>query len=332
MATQRDVARRAGISIATVSRCINQKGYISPRAKARVDRAIRDLKYKPNLVARSLKVRSSRVIGLIFPDIENPFFISLIKKAEEVAQRHGYNVFLCNTENKPEKEVQYIEMLKGKLVDGYIIIPSITTGSSLKEVIRGEKVVFLDRRIEEDPGRISVKLDNRKAIRIAVEHLAGLGHRRIGAVCVPVSVTTGAERLAGFREAARKLSLPVDETLIAYADFSVESARQRTRELLTISRRPTALVPMSGPTTIGALKAIRELDLRIPDDVSLISFDESPFDELFTPPLTTVAQPAYEFAARGTELLLSLLRGEKVRQRLIVLDPIFIERDSCRRR
>jgi LacI family transcriptional regulator len=331
MMTQKDVARRAGVSTATVSRLINQKGYISPAIKEKINSAIQELGYKPNLVARSLKIRSSRTIGLIFPDIENPFFITVIKKAEEVAQQQLYNVILCNTENRPEKEIEYLEVLKGKQVDGYIIIPSLTTGSSLMPMLEGERVVFLDRRIDKERGHVVLTLNNRNGVKMAIDHLARLGHSRIAAVCVPTNVTTGMERLQGYRKALEDNGIPFDESLVRYADFSVQSAFEKTTELLSTSVRPTALFPMSGPTTLGALRAIKELGVRVPEELSVIGFDEFEYADLLRPALSVIAQPAAQFGSRGIELLLKLLRGGHIHRRSLVLDPVFIERESCRR-
>ncbi len=329
--TQRDVAKKADVSVATVSRFINQKGYISPPISKRIDSAIQELRYKPNLLARSLKVRSSKIIGLIFPDIENPFFITLVETAEEVAREHGYNVILCNTKNRQEDEIGHLEVLKGKQADGYIIIPSITSGSSLPELLKGEKVVLLDRTIESDAEHVVVKLDNAKGVKLAIDHLAKLGHTRIGTVLVPTNVTTGWERMVGYRNALRENGLAYDESLVGQADFSVESACEQTRKLLALPNRPTALLPMSGPTTLGAIKAIKESGLRVPDELSFIGFDEFAYAGLLSPSLTTIAQPARDFGTIGIQILLKLLQGEEPEPKMIVLDPILIMRDSCRR-
>jgi DNA-binding LacI/PurR family transcriptional regulator len=328
--TQRDVARRASVSTATVSRFINQKGYISPLTSRRIDRAIQELRYKPNLLARSLKVRSSKIIGLIFPDIENPFFITLVETAEEVAQKYGYSVVLCNTKNTPVREIDHLEILKGKQADGYIIIPSITSGSALAELLKGEKVVLLDRSIECDAEHVVVKLNNAKGVGLAIDYLAGLGHTRIATILVPTNVTTGQERMVAYRTALRDKGLSYDPNLERNADFSVESAFQQTRELLALRDRPTALLPMSGPTTLGALKAIQESEIRVPDELSVIGFDEFQYAELLKPSLTTIAQPARQFGTMGIQILLQLLRGERPEPKTIVLDPILIKRDSCR--
>jgi LacI family transcriptional regulator len=331
MSTQRDVAKAADVSIATVSRFINSKGYISVRLKKRIGTAIRELQYKPNLVARGLKIRKSSIIGLVFPDIQNSFFVKLITRAEEVAQRHRYNIILCNTQNNPQKEIEYVEMLKGRQVDGYLIIPSITIHSRLGDMLRGESVVFLDRMIGNNHEHIVVKLDNVKGMKLAVGHLVALGHTRIGMIAVPTNVTTGQERVEGYRLALAQNNIRFNERLVAYADFSIDNAYESTKRLLSHRSRPTALLPISGPTTAGALKAVRELGLAIPDDVSIIGFDEFDYAELLTPALSTIAQPESDFGVVGIGLLLKEMQGKNIKERTVVLPPRLIERSSCRR-
>lgn len=328
MATQRDVAKKAGVSIATVSRAINDKGYVSPEVRKRISRAIFALGYKPNLVARSLKLKKTRTIGLIFPDIENPFFISLIRKAEEVAHRNGYSVILCNTENKTEKERIYIDVLLGRLIDGFIIIPSSSTNSRMYDALKKEKVVFVDRTsgVEDE---ICITLDNVGGVMLAVDHLVGLGHRRIGIVNVPLDITTGADRFEGYKKGLAAHGLALDPSIVGFADFTPEAARAQTAAMFRNERRPTAVLPMSGPTTIGVLTAVKESRLKIPEDVSVIGFDEFAHAPLLDPPLTTISQPAYEFGTTAMETLLKLVRGQRVRRGRIELKPTLILRESC---
>jgi DNA-binding LacI/PurR family transcriptional regulator len=328
MATQRDVAKKARVSIATVSRSINSKGYVSPGVRDRINRAILDLGYKPNLVARSLKLKKTRTIGLIFPDIENPFFISLVKKAEEVAHRNNYSVILCNTENKAEKEKMYIDVLLGRIIDGFIIIPSLSTNPQMYAALKKEKAVFVDRTsgMKEE---ICITLDNVDGVMLAVDHLAGLGHRRIGVVNVPLDITTGLDRYEGYKKGLATHGVALDMEIVRFADFTPEAACAKTIEILKGQRPPTALLPMSGPTTIGSLRAVRELRLKVPDDISIVGFDEFTYAELLNPPLTTISQPAYDFGSIATETLLKLVRGKRVKTGRIELKPRLIVRESC---
>jgi LacI family transcriptional regulator len=329
MATQYDVAKLAKVSIATVSRYINDKGYISPEYQKRIKDAIEELNYIPNLVARSLKVKSTRTIGLVFPDIDNPFFIGLIKSAEETAQKHDYSVILCNTKNNPAYERKYIEVLKGKVVDGYIIIPTTPEGDSLEDLLGNEKVVYVDRCLR-GRGAICVRLDNKKGVRLALEHLFDLGHRRIAAVCVPTNITTGRERLEGYIETLENYGYETDPELIRIGEYSAESSYEQTKKLLEKKLRPTAVIFMSGLTTLGGIRAVKELSLKVPEDLSVVSFDDFETAELLNPPLTTIVQPAKEFGRKAIEILVKLIGGKQVRPNVTILSPELLLRESCR--
>lgn len=330
MTTQKVVAKEANVSVATVSRYINNVGYISPEVKRRIKKAIEELNYKPNLVARSLKLKNSKTIGLVFPDIKNPFFINLVRRAEEVAYNNGYNIILCITENKLDREKLYLDVLKGKLIDGYIIIPASSEDSSFYKVLEGENVVFVDRStgLEDE---ILIKLDNVRGARLAIEHLLDLNHRKIGVINVPLNITTGYERFEGYKEVLAEHGIELQAEYIKNADFSIESSYEKTLEVLRLKNRPTAIVTMGGLATIGALKAVKESGYGIPGDVSLVSFDDSEYSDLLNPPITTIAQPADEFGIRAAEILVNLINGRKPRPKVMILEPKLIIRESCRK-
>jgi len=328
--TQKDVAKIANVSSATVSRYINKVGYISPEVQERIQEAIDTLGYKPNLVARSLKLKKSHIIGLIFPDIDNPFFIELIKSVEKAAHNLGYNVIFCNTQNDLEEEKVYIEMLTGKMVDGYIIIPSISNYPKAYDNLKDEKVVFVDRTCGLD-NEISVILDNQFGVESAVNYLVGLGHRRIGSVHVPTNVTTGFERFNSFIGICDHHRLNLDEEIIKKADFTIESSYSKTMDLLNLEKPPTAILTMSGLTTIGALKAIREKGLNIPNDISIIGFDEFEYIPLFDPPITTIVQPVSEFGKESIRILFGLLQKKRVEKNRTLLKPELVIRQSCKK-
>jgi len=330
MTTQKVVAKKANVSIATVSRYINKVGNISPEVKSRIEKAIREINYKPNLVARSLKLKSSKTIGLVFPDISNQFFIKLVRHAEEVAYHHGYNIILCITENKLDREKLYLDVLKGKLVDGFLIIPSSSVDSRRYEVLEGENVVFLDRS-SGLADTILIKLDNELGVRLAIEHLLDLNHRRIGVISAPLEVSTGYERFEAYKLILAEYGIELQAEHTKFAGYSIESSYKKTLEVLRLTDRPTAIVTMCGPTTLGALKAIREANLTIPDDISIISFDDFESAALMNPPITVVSQPADEFGIRGAEILVNLINGRKPRPRQLNLEPELIIRESCKK-
>ena len=238
MITQKTVAQKAKVSVATVSRYINNVACISPEVKDRIKKAIKDLNYKPNLVARSLKLRSSKTIGLVFPHINNPFFIKLVRRAEEVAYNNGYNIILCITENRLDREKMYIDVLKGKLIDGYIIIPASSDDSRLYETLASENVVFVDRSTGLDD-EILITLDNIQGVRLAIEHLLDLNHRNIGVVNIPLNITTGHDRCEGYKTILSENGIELQAEFIKYADYPVISGYEKTMELLQLKNRPT---------------------------------------------------------------------------------------------
>ena len=329
MVNQRDVAKLAGVSSATVSRYINSVGFISEDIKKRIAIVIDELNYQPNLIARSLKMRNSNTIGFIFPDIENTFFISLIKKAEEVAFESGYTVILCNTQNNPEKEKLYIRALKGKMVDGFIIITSFKSKEYLEKALKGEKVVFLDRDVGMN--ETVVKLDNARGIEMAVDYLTGLGHRKIGYINVKPDITIGIERLEGYNTGLKKAGIPYDQNLVKFSGFSIESSYEKTKELFSQKTQPTALIPISNRVTIGALRALKDLKIKIPDDVSVVGFDDITTADLLTPPLTVIEQPAYDFGEEGIKILIEKINGTDNGIRIINLEPEIVIRESCKK-
>jgi DNA-binding LacI/PurR family transcriptional regulator len=229
-----------------------------------------------------------------------------------------------------EKEKIYIEVLKGKLVDGYIIIPSSSDMGEQYEVLRNENVVFVDRFATVDKA-ICIKLNNKKGVSLGLEYLISLGHRRIGVVNVPQNVTTGRERFEGYMETMQEHGISFNKALVAFTDYSVEGSLLETKKLLQSEKPPTALFTMSGPTTAGALLAVKQFGLRIPHDISLIGFDELEYAELLDPPLTVIVQPAYEFGRIATETLLKIINKKRVGPKLVELNPTLNIRGSCAR-
>jgi len=329
MSNQKDVARLAGISSASISRYINNNGFISNDLKEKIQKAIVELNYKPNLIARSLKLKSSKTIAFIFPDIENAFFIQMISRAEEVAFKEGFNVVLCNTQNNPEKEKIYIEVLKGKLIDGYLVITAFRDKEYIEKNLFGENVVFIDRSLNIKD-EIVVKLDNSKAMELALEHLIKLGHNKIGLVIGPTYMTPGRERLKGFIRVLKKNNIyEQNKDYIKMCGYDDAGGYEKTIELLGCSDRPTAFIPVSNRLTIGALKAVKKLGLNIPDDISILAFDDLKTAELLCTPITAIAQ-SVEFGETGMNLLIKKINGENIEKKTIKLEPKLIIRESVK--
>jgi LacI family transcriptional regulator len=330
MPTITDVARKAGVSTSTVSHVINETRYVSDEVKQRVRTAMKDLNYQPNVIARSLRTRETQTVGVVVSDITNPFFTSIVRAIEDEVLKQGYNIILCDTDEKPEREQVYLRLLMGRRVDGLIVAPSSGNADLLQLAIEsGYPTVLLDRSI---PGLDAdvVLSDNEGGAFDAVSYLIGIGHRRIGIIAGRLEVSTGADRMAGYVRAIKAHGIPVDESLIEVAQFKREIAYEKTREMLARSEPPTALFVCNNAMTAGAMAAIKAAGKKVPKDISVVGFDDSEWAALMDPPLTVVAQPIVELGTRAAQLLMRRISGGRVKTpRAIVLKPELIVRGSC---
>ena len=327
----KDVAHRAGVSSATVSRVLANKPHVSEKMRRRVLEAVQDLEYQPSRVARSLRTQRTAIIGLIISDIQNPFFTSLVRAVEDVAYEHKYGVFLCNSDEDIEKERLYIELLSAERVAGVVISPTRETDNPSRKLVEVDiPVVAVDRRmldLEVD----TVITDNVGAAFDIVSHLISGGYRRIAAVVGPPTTTTGRERLEGYSQALKAHGLPVLSHLVRTGLPKETLGYQFTGELLDLPEPPTALFTGNNSLTVGALRAIHERGLRIPDDIALVAFDEMDWMSLVRPTLTVVAQPTYELGQTAADLLLKRIEdGNRAIQEVMLKPTIFI-RQSCAR-
>lgn len=300
----KDVAELAGVSASTVSHVLNGTRKVSEDTRERVRLAIEELGYEPNLLAKSLKVSRTFTIGLLISDIQNPFFTSVIRGAEDVALSRGYHLFLCNTDEDPSREDEYVRELSKKRVDGLIVASSASRRNhTLQLRLEDVPFVFMDREVEGIEAD-TVSVDNRLGMRLIAEHLTQLGHERVGMVSGPLEKSSGHERYHGLRDALADLGLPLHDSLVRFGDFRVSGGREAAEELLRLPEPPTALVVSNNQMTLGALLAVRELGLRVPDEVSVVSFDDMEWAPLANPPLTALAQPTYEMGATAARMLL----------------------------
>jgi DNA-binding LacI/PurR family transcriptional regulator len=324
-----DVARRAGVSTATVSRVLADKPHVSAVMRKRVLTAIEELDFRPSRVARSLRAQRSQVLGLIISDIQNPFFTSLVRAIEDIAYRHQYSLILCNADENPEKEALYIDLMVAEKVAGVIISPTRETDTSCKRLADvGIAVVAIDRRTLKSQVD-TVVVDNVDATFKLINHLIDDGHERIGAVLGVPAATTGHERRAGYIKALQAHQLPVLPELIWAGTPNVETGYRLVNELLDLSVPPTALFMGNNLLTIGALKAIHARALQIPTDVALVAFDEMEWMFVMQPALTVVAQPVYEMGKIAAELLLARLADGSRLPQEVVLQPTVHIRQSC---
>lgn len=308
MPTIKDVAKAAGVSVATVSAVANGTKFVSQALAMRVRQEIERTGYHPHGIARSLKNGSTQTLGLIITDITNPFFTSVARSVEDAAQLAGYAVMLCNTDEDIEKERVYLRLMRTRGVDG-IILAAAGASKTYKGFRAGltAPVVLLDRMI---PGLAldAVVVDNVAATRRAIEHLISLGHRRIGLITGLLHLSTSRERLRGYREALSAHGIKTVPGLVVQGNFRSEGAYAAALALLGTESRPTAVFASNNLMALGLLKAIRQLRLRCPEDVSIASFDDFAEASLFSPGLTTVAQPTEAIGRKTVEILLRRIK------------------------
>jgi LacI family transcriptional regulator len=330
MATIQDVAKQARVSIATVSRVLNGTAYVNEEVTARVRAAIEELQYQPSRAARTLRRNHSTIIGLLITDIQNPFFTALVRGVEDMVQRNGYSLILCNSDENPRKEQQYIEVLCSEKIAGAIVAPT-REGAGVLQRFREQQipVVAVDRRVR-DGQTDAVLVDNRKGAREAVLHLIANGYRRIGMITGPKSTTTGRERLEGYREALQEANLPQDPALERIGSFKTESGQRLVNELLDLKEPIDALFAANNLMTMGALEALHERNLRIPEDIAVVGFDEMPWAALSSISLTTVNQPIYELGSTAALRLFQRMEHSETftRQEIILTSTLSIRGSS----
>jgi LacI family transcriptional regulator len=331
-ATIVEVAKRADVSIATVSNVIRGTRKVSPKLTERVRAAIRELNYSPNEIARSLKVRQTRMLAMVLPDITNPFFPEIIRGAEDTAFERGYFLMTANTDEQIGRERRIVAALRSYRVDGVLLASASGTDTShLRSTIEaGVALVCLDRTV---PGvkTDAVLLDNVRGARECVRHMIQKGHRDIAIITGSLDLQTGRERLRGYEEALREADIPVESRRVLEGDFRHESGYRLGKQIVHSADRPTAIFVCNGVMTLGVLKAFEEAKLRCPQDIALATFDDLAVDSPFHPHLTTVVQPSYEMGARAAGILIDRIEGRISKETTTVrIAPTLIVRESTR--
>lgn len=330
MATIVEVAKRAGVSIATVSNVIRGTRRVSPKLTERVQAAIRELNYSPNEIARSLKVRQTRMLGMVLPDITNPFFPEIIRGAEDTAFERGYFLVTANTNEQIGRERRIVAALRSYRVDGMLLASASGKDTShLKSTMdAGVALVCLDRTV---PGvkTDAVLLDNVRGARECVRHMIQRGHRRIAIITGALNLQTGRERLRGYEDALREADISIDQHLVLQGNFRFDSGYRLGKHIVKQAPRPTAVFVSNGVMTVGLLKAFEELNISCPGDMALATFDDLALDSPFHPHLTTVVQPSYEMGARAATILMDRIEGRLTKEPSIVrVSPTLILRES----
>lgn len=328
--TMIDVARTAGVSIATVSALLNGTSNVSPRLTRRIEDAIAAIGYERNAIARSLRTGATRTIGLTVADIRNPFFTDVTATIQAQLNRAGYAVMLCSSDEDTAQQDSQIKLLLDRMVDGLIIAPAGEDAVMRRLIGATRKPVVLIDRMIEGLGVDAVLLDNTAAVAEAVDYLVALGHRRIGFISGPPETTTGRERLAGYREALGRAGIAADPTLIRDGSFREFEGYRAAMGLMTMQDRPTALFSANNLMVIGAMRAIRDLGLTCPGDVSVASMDDFVWADIFGPRLTTVAQPVEAIGEQAARMLLDRLDGTAdPGPRVVTLQGRLMVRNSC---
>lgn len=330
--TIKDVAKHANVSKSTVSQYLNKRyEYMGEETKKRIERAIEELGYQPNIVARSLKQKSTSTIGVIVANILHTFSTQVIRAIEDACHEKDFHIIVCNADDNPDKEKKYIDMLRAKQVDGLIIFP---TGGNreLYERMVSEKypVVFVDRSVSEIPIP-AIMLDNVKAAKIAVQHFVEKGYERIGMITTSIirNVTPRVERLTGFQQALQEHQLPVVQDYIKSLD--PHQIRKGLNEMLSLKEPPQAILAGNDLVLAEILNYAKEQHIQIPDDLALIGIDDVSYASFYNPPLTTIAQPTFDMGKKAAEMLLQKIQDADVKEEghIYRFEPKLMMRESC---
>ena len=332
--TIKDIAEMANVSVATVSRVINNKSKgVGEDTRKRILEIVEQYQYQPSAVARGLVTKKSKIIGLIIPDITNPFYPRLAKGVEDEAHENGYNIILCDGNNSKEKETSYLDFLNEHYVSGIIYNNFHDISQTiLNKIIKSSlPLVFIDSKMDV-PGCKCVYLDNQLAMYNLIQYLIDMGHTRIGFMTGPYDSYSTDERYKGYVKALADNQIPFDETLIIEGDYVLQEGYNAMGRLLERNTDMTVVACCNDLMAIGALEKLIEEDIKVPDEISLVGFDNIDMTRLVRPKLTTVAQPIYEMGREAAKMIISIIEGKSQKvQKNKVFKPTLIIRDSVKK-
>ena len=327
--TIKEVAAEAGVSTATVSRVLAGSNGVAEEVRNRVSRAVAKLDYHPNRLARGLRLGHRQVVGVIIPDLQNPFFTGVVHGVEAALYGAGYTLLLAHSDDRAEREQEQLRLLRGEGVAGLVFIPGDRQGTNYESLRTWDiPMVAIDR----SPGGLEVDLvcsNNREGMRQAVNHLLSLGYREVALLNGPEGINVTRERLGGYEDALRSAGVGVREGLIIHSDFRQQGGYEAMGRFLDMGRPPRSVVVANNLMTLGALQAIHERGVRIPEDIAVVCFDDMPWAISLRPPLTAVAQPAEELGAAAAQLLLERLKNPQRLVRQVILPTRLMVRASC---
>lgn len=323
----REVAQRAGVSTATVSRALSGSATISDAVRERIMAAVQEVGYRPNAVARALRVTGTRTIGLVISDLLNPFFTELARAVEDEARANGYTCMIGNADERPDRLDHYVATLLERQVDGLLAVPTVDVPPLLRQAVdSGAPVVLIDREVPDLDAPV-VRSDNGTAVADLVDHLVALGHERIAIIAGPQELTTGRERLDAFRTALSGHQVDLPAEYVRVGDFQEASGRTAMAALLDLPQPPSVVFAADNLMVLGALAVLRDRTLRVPEDVGLAAFDDVPWFPYLDPPVTAIAQEVVQMGRLAVRMLLDRINGRPVES--VLLPSRLVVRASC---
>jgi len=329
MVTIKDIARKAGVSPSTVSRALNGNPVINRETRRRIRELAEEMGYEKNELARGLVKGDIGAIGLIIPDITNPFFAEITRGVEDAANERGHGVILCNTGGDLEKEKEYARLLRRKRAGGLILASVTVDDPYIEGLVKGDIPLILVSRVPKEVDTSYITVDDRKGAKMAVEYLMGLGHKTIGFIDGPEDVIPSRDRMKGYQEVLKEHGIPLYEEIICYADFTREAGYHVMKRYLKLPELPTAVFAANDLIALGAIEAIEEDGSLVPDDISVIGFNNISYASLPRIMLTTIAQPMYEMGFAAAEYILDVVEGKREERLQRVLEPKLIVRKTC---
>ncbi|WP_175638679.1 LacI family DNA-binding transcriptional regulator [Metabacillus schmidteae] len=328
MVKMRDVAKLANVSVATVSRVLHNPETVKEATRKKVLSVIEELNYQPNMLARQFRRNETNIILVVVPSIMNTVFSGIIEGIEYEASRHGYRVLLGNTNRKVENEYGLVELLKQKQTDGMILLSERMDSNYIKTLSEEYPLVLATAYIEglKVP---SVSIDNISSSREAVEHLIGLGHKKIAHISGPLQFAMSRDRYKGYKQALLQNNIEIRNMLVQEGDFTFESGYNQMLKIMALEKTPTAIFAANDEMAMGAIKAVKELGIDVPRNIAVVGFDNIGFSSKFDPALTTVAQPLFEMGQKSMKLLLQQIQGVPLLKEQYILECDFIVRESC---
>jgi LacI family transcriptional regulator len=328
--TLKELAARARVHPSTISRVANHDPNlrIAPPTRQRIEALLRETEYRPNGIARGLKLRQTLVLAVVIPDVTNPFFAALFRGVEDAASPRGYNVLLCNTDGSPARQRSHLQSLHARRVDGVIMASSFLKDPTVRWLRHQGIPYVLVNRFSDDGHDPFVGSDDLVGGRLATEHLVELGHRRIGHLAGKLTVSTGVMRRRGYLAALAERGLTPDPVLVVESGYTEEGGARAAQRLLALADRPTAIFAVTDMTAVGAFGVARRLGLRIPDELAIVGYNDIPLATRMVPSLTTVHVPIHEFGAAAARLLLEQIETGEPSRRRVIFNPELVIRGS----